>query len=489
MARQLTDAETAAKFRQWREKPSTMVRELFGVKPDPWQEDVLDAFPHKQRIALLASKGVGKTACLAWLAWNFLLTRPTPKLAATSISGDNLRDNFWTEMARWRSGCPLLEHLFEWTSKRIFARENPEQWWLSARTWPQSGDATQQAETLAGLHADYIFFLIDESGGMSDAIMGSAEAALSSCVEGHIIQAGNPTQLGGPLYRAYKNEQGLWYVVPINGDPDNPKRSPRVSLEWARAQIAEYGREHPFVKVNVLGEFPPSSFNTLIGPDEVRAAMKRFYREFQIGPAPKIIGVDVARYGDDSTIITQRQGIQVYPFLSFRNLNGPEVAGQIMRRWNEWQADAVFVDDTGGFGGSAIDHMSLMGRRPVGVHFNAKAYDKQRFENKRAEMYFQMVEWIRAGGALPHDEDLLNDLVNTTYTAPKGALILEPKAMVKAKQAGRSPDKADSLALTFAEPVTAGVKAAGRGVHTFDFDPFPVDTAKASAYDFDPFGG
>lgn len=467
-----------------------MVRELFHVEPDPWQFDVLEMFPHKPRIALTACKGPGKSCLLAWIGWNFLLTRPTPKCAATSISGDNLRDNFWTEMAKWQSKSPFLTHMFEWTSKRIFAKENPEQWWMSARTWPQNGDATQQADTLAGLHADYILFLIDEAGGMTDAILASAEAALSSCIEGHILIAGNPTQLSGPLYRAWRNEQGLWHVVEITGDPDNPKRSPRISVQWANEMIATYGREHPYVLVNVFGRFPPASFNALIGPDEVRAAMTRYYRDYQIGQAPRIMGVDVARYGDDSSVLAQRHGIQAFPFQTFRNLSGPQGAGIVARRWAEWNADAVFIDDTGGFGSSWIDHLGLLGRRPIGIHFNGKAYDKARYENKRAEMYLSMVEWIRAGGALPEDADLLQDLTNTTYSAPKGALIIEPKALVKAKQSGRSPDKADALALTWAEPVVAGASRGAPARHSFEYDPYAMDTAQASGYGgYDPYGG
>jgi phage terminase large subunit len=268
-----------------------------------------------------ACKGPGKTAVLAWLGWNFLATRPHPKCAATSISGENLADNFWTEMAKWQAKNAFLKAKFTWTKTRIVANDHPETWFMSARSWPQSADATKQADTLAGLHADYILFIIDESGGIPDAVMVSAEAALSSCVEGHIVQAGNPTMLSGPLYRACALERRLWYVIEITGDPDDAKRSPRISVEWAKAQIEKYGRDNPWVLVNVFGRFPPSSLNVLIGPDEVRAAMKRYYREFEIGKAPKILGVDVARFGDDASVIMPRQGIQMFKPAKYRNID------------------------------------------------------------------------------------------------------------------------------------------------------------------------
>jgi phage terminase large subunit len=163
----------------------------------------------------------------------------------------------------WQGRSKLLSETFQWTKTRIFAKEHPEAWWCSARTWAKSADKDQQANTLAGLHSDYILFVLDESGGMSDAIMASAEAALSSCIEGHIVQAGNPTHLSGPLYGACTRERRLWFVVDIDGDPDNPKRASRVSIERARQQIEKYGRDNPFVLVNVFGQFPPSSLNAL----------------------------------------------------------------------------------------------------------------------------------------------------------------------------------------------------------------------------------
>jgi phage terminase large subunit len=200
-------------FETWKKDPPRFVRNVFGVRPDPWQDEVLAAFPTAPRLAMKACKGPGKTTVQAWLAWNFLLTRDDPKVAATSVSGDNLADNLWAEMAKWQAKSPLLTDRFEWTKTRIFSRERPETWWMSARTWARSADKARLGQTLAGLHSDYILFILDESGGIPDAVMASAEAALASCKEGHIVQAGNPTHLEGPLWRACTSERRLWHVT------------------------------------------------------------------------------------------------------------------------------------------------------------------------------------------------------------------------------------------------------------------------------------
>jgi phage terminase large subunit len=439
---------------QWRESPSFFVRDQFRVEPDRWQEGVLEAFPHNERLAMKACKGPGKTALMAWIAWYFLATRREPKIAATSITADNLADNLWSEMAKWRQRSPYLVQHFEWTKSRIFAKACPETWWMSARSWNRSTDQSEQGNTLAGLHADYILFLLDESGGIPDAVMAAAEAALSSCREGHIVQAGNPTHLEGPLHRACTSERGLWHLTEITADPDDPQRSSRVTKLWARQQIEKYGRDNPWVLVNVFGRFPPSSLNALIGPEECRAATRRCYGESDIRRAPRVLGVDVARYGDDASVIFPRQGLQAYPPLKYRNLDGVEGAGAVSLKWKEWDANAVFIDDTGGWGASWIDQLRRTGREPTPVGF-AGAATAERYANKRTEMYFRAIEWIKSGGALPPETtqgvpELIAALSQTTYGFRGDRLLLEPKDQVK-QRLGYSPDDADAFALTFAD--------------------------------------
>lgn len=461
--------EAGEKIACWRRRPSVMVRELFGAEPDPWQEEALDAFPSTQRLALKAAKGPGKSTVLAWIGWNYLLTRPHPKIGATSISAANLADGLWTEMAKWRLRSALTREKFVWTKTRIFAADHPETWFMAAKAWSQSADQAQQANTLAGFHADYVLFLIDESGAMPPAIVVTAEAALAGCVEAHIVQAGNPSTLDGALYRAAMSR--LWRVIEITGDPDDPKRSSRIAIDYAREQIEQYGRENPWVIVNIFGRFPPTSINALIGADEVRAAMKRHYREHEIGDAPRVLGVDVARQGADVSVIFPRQGIQAFPPLRLRNVDSAQGAGHVALRWREWDADSVFIDASGGFGAGWIDQLRLLGRAPVGVQFAGAATKKERYANKRAEIYFELVEWIKRGGALPDLPELTSALTQTTYSFAGDRLLLEPKDAIRAKL-GYSPDDADALALTFSAPVTrhaerVGLRSAGSAAEVY----------------------
>lgn len=326
----------------WRKDPLRFVLDVFGVEPDDWQVDVLNSFRRNNRICLKAAKGCGKTTLLSWLAWNFLLTRPDAKIAATSITGDNLSDGLWAEMSKWQSRSGLLTNQFIWTKTRIFPKIGSDNWFMSARSWSKTGDPSQQANALAGLHADYIMFILDESGGIPDAVMAAAEAALSTGIESKIIQAGNPTHLDGPLYRACSVERHLWHVVEVTGDPDDPKRAPRISVQWAKEQIEKYGKDNPWVLVNVYGRFPPASINSLLGPDEVIAAMKRNPKETDYQFAQKRLGIDVARFGDDRCHDDQTEILTDEGWKLFENLHGNEKVLSLNGDVSNWEKiDAI----------------------------------------------------------------------------------------------------------------------------------------------------
>lgn len=456
--------EAAKKLKRWRDDPVVFVQECFGVNPDPWQVDVLREFPTARRQAEKACKGPGKTACLSWRAWNFLVTRLHPKVAATSISKANLADGLWTEMAKWQARSEFLKQAFVWTKTRIHSRDHPETWFMSARSWTKGGADNQQANTLAGLHADNMLFILDEAGGIPDAVMAAAEAGLANDFgagthDAKILMSGNPTHLEGPLYRACTSERHLWQVTEITSDPDDLKRTPRVSADWAREQIEKYGRENPWVLVNVFGKFPPSSVNALLGPDEIEDAMKRTVPPDAYQWSQKRLGVDVARFGDDRTVLFPRQGLVAFDPVVMRHdaaKDNPsvDIANRVMRAKMSWEHEMEIFDDTGGWAKGAVDILRSVGHTLIPVQFHGKPMDP-RYLNMRAEMWFGMAEWIKRGGCLPNVPELKRELTAPTYTFVNGKFQLEPKDMIKAR-IGVSPDLADALCLTFALPEMPG---------------------------------
>lgn len=474
-------------IKRWRDDPVYFVRECFGVEPDEWQKDFLRAFATEQRIAAKACKGPGKTAVLAWCCWNFLATRVEPKIAATSITGDNLRDGLWTEMSKWQGKSEILQREFEWKAERITQRARSETWWMAARRWSQSANKEQQANALAGLHADSIMFVIDEAGGVPDAVMAAAEAALSTeGVDGRLLICGNPTHLSGPLYRACSSDRSAWHTIEITGDPDDPKRSPRISKEWARKQIKTYGAENPWVLVNVFGKFPPSSLNGLLGPDDMTRAILRVYKPDQYQHMPKVLGVDVARDGADKTVIAPRWGMAHFKCKEMRIPDTVQIAGVVAQAIQRFEPDAVNVDGTGGYGAGVVDTLRDWGYSVNEIHFSSKALDRQYF-NKRAEMLFEFANAVRSNACLPNDPELIEEATAAEYFFKKDQIQIAEKDQIKEK-IGRSPDKLDAYALCHALPVT---KKQSQTVHQRtvqnEYDPIYGDRYQAKNESIDDY--
>lgn len=454
----MTNLRGHGRIRTWRTDIVTYVRETFSVEPDEWQVEFLNAFMRGQRTAAKACKGPGKTAVLAWCAWWFLTVFPHPKIAATSITADNLKDGLWTEMSKWQQKSKFLSEAFVWTATRIYAKDHKETWWMSARAWAKGASAEEQANALAGLHADYILFIIDEAGGVPDAVMAAAEAALANAgtevnpdAIAKLLICGNPTHLSGPLYRACSSERDLWHVIEITGDPNDPKRSPRISIKWAKEQIMKYGEDNPWVLVNVFGKFPPSSINALLGPDEINLAMRRHYPITAYQHSPKALGIDVARQGDDRSVLFPRQGLVAFKPKVLRIPNGRQVAAHAAQSIEKWKPDGVSVDASGGFGYAVIEPLQEWGYAVNEIQFGGTPMSRQ-FFNRRTEMLWNMAQWVKKGGALPYLPEMVKELTALQYTFKNDQIFVISKEQIK-DEIGVSPDLADGLALTFAVPL------------------------------------
>jgi len=452
--------EAVAKIRKWRTDPVSFVVDNFRVKPDEWQIDAMNSlggsFNPKRRLCMKACTGPGKSAVLAWMGWHrlacFAAKGEHPKGAALSITSDNLADNLWAELSKWQTRSAFLSAAFTWTKTKIYANEHPETWFLSARSFAKDADAEAIGRALSGLHSQFPFVLLDESGDMPVAVGRAATQIFTgSPTDAAIIQAGNPTSTNGLLYESCTKAADSWTIITITSDPKDPKRTPRVSIERAQEIIDIYGMDNPWVMATILGKFPPTGFNALLGIEEVEAACKRAYKRDAIAAAPIVLGGDVARQGDDATVIARRQGRQCFDMRSMRIPDTMLIAQQFIDEHTRQQADAFFVDETGGYGAGVIDAMRSLGHSPIGVMFSGKASD-YRYFNKRSEILFEMAEWVKAGGSIPDDRELKEELCALTYAFQGDKIRVVEKAIIK-QQIGRSPDKADALALTFAFPV------------------------------------
>lgn len=194
--------------------------------------------------------------------------------------------------------------------------------------------------------------------------------------------------------------------------------------------------------------------NVLILLDVITAAAKRQIRQEEMRNQPHILGVDVARFGDDESTLIRRRGPAAFPKQRYSRVSGTFLAAQVARIHREEALDAVMVDGTGGYGASVVDALRQM-NVPFAVfevQFNNRAMDSEHYYNHRSEMWDKMRHWLERGGAIPADEVLIRDLAAPQYEYDRGRLKLEDKREIR-KRIGRSPDAGDALALTFAYPV------------------------------------
>ena len=249
----------------------------------------------------------------------------------------------------------------------------------------------------------------------------------------------------------------LWVALAANPDErtlvvkvnyyDNPFCPEELKLQAEKCKATDYDDY-----LHIWEGEPIQQGNTkLIGAKAVRQA---FEPKMDGSSSPLVIGLDVARFGDDSTVFCFRKGRWCYKFETYKKKDTVEVANIATNLIKELHPVRLFVDDTG-VGGGVTDMLKDRGFGQIvrGINFQHKAINDERYSNRRAEMWDGIREWLNDTVQLPQDDGLLDDLcaVNKKYDT-RGRLQLETKEDVK-KRLGRSPDKADALALTFAEPV------------------------------------
>jgi len=220
-----------------------------------------------------------------------------------------------------------------------------------------------------------------------------------------------------------------------------------------------------------LCDFSASIDNALITIDKVTDAAAIVRNQGDVDGSPRVLGVDVARYGDDRSVIIKRQGLASYEPIVYQDIDNMTLAGMVGQTITEWEPDAVFID--AGRGEGVIDRLRQLGFFVNEVNFGGKPTNP-RYTNKRSEMWDNVRIWLDDGGSLPNNTELKTDLCVPMYKFDAGnRLQLESKDEIK-KRGGRSPDLGDALALTFAFPVAPkklGHHGAVESVES-DYDPF-----------------
>ena len=449
------------------------VNKEFGVTPEPYQEDALRAFADptypKRKCVMQSAAGVGKSAVLSWGGHWFLvtkgLTKSRAKGVALSMTKDNLVDGLWRELSIWLEKSKLLQAFFEINQKRLFAKEMPNVTNISVRSYNKNVDREEQGKVLSGLHGENLLYLVDESGAIIPEVGNSINQGFGETQAKFVrlFTAGNPMEKDSLLFKESEDPDNWRFK--ITADPDDPKRSQRVDAEYAAKEIKAKGRKNPWVMTFILSEFPEVGLSTLLNETEIDESMARENVKPDDSREMKL-GVDVARFGMDSNVWAPRQGLFIHPLEEVQDARTSDLFARTVRIMNRLGSGSVYVDGTGGYGAGLVDMLYEAGYSPHEINFGSAANNEEKFFNKRSEMYWNLAQAVKRGARLPFSAELKRQLSSVLYTYDsKQRVQIEGKEQIR-KRLKISPDEADAVALTYADPDSSVMAVAEADVDT-----------------------
>lgn len=461
--------------------------------PDKWACGFLEevgrqvkerAFDGKSAVPALkfttaSGHGIGKSVMVAWLIKWIMDTRPFCKGVVTANTSEQLKTKTWAELAKWHA-LSLTAHLCTYTNSRgsmCFYRNGPKNintgWRFDAITCRE-----ENSEAFAGMHnaASTTCYIFDEASAVPDAIFQVREGGLTDG-EPMVFDFGNPTRKSGMFYENCIGKYRHRYSVRKVDSREVQITNKDQIEEWKE----DWGDDSDFFKIRVKGEFPAVGYVQFIGTDLVDGAMRRPHIEPQRNE-PLLIGVDVARYGDDETVIYPRVGMDArnWPYKRFKGLDNVQVAEEVIRTLQEFlqigrKCNGLYIDG-GGHGSGVVDILQRLGYNPIDVGFGTKATDGK-YRYKGDEIWGRMRDSM-SNLMLPRDDTLRDQLTQREYTfMGNGKLSLETKKDMKDRGLV-SPDIADALALTWASPPALdmmGLDMANPLFTKHEYDPLEVN--------------
>ena len=417
--------------------------------PDTWQADVMNEVskycaaiargenPGPLQLAVASGHGIGKSALVAWLIQWFMSCRPNPQIVVTANTETQLLTKTWRTLSRWHK-LMVNRDWFEWTATKFAFKSSPEDWYAAATPW-----SANNADAFAGTHDQSVLVIFDEASKIDDVIWGKIDGAMST--RGAMwICFGNPTRNVGRFYDCFHKFHKWWKTRQI--DSRDCKHADKV---WVERFVEQFGTDLDKMRVQILCQFPSAATRQLISTEAITKAQDFEAEGWEM--LPKVMGVDIARFGENSSTISIRQGRKVWPIEVLPKQDLMTTAHEVAERIKSERPMQVFVDGSG-IGAGVVDRLRQLNFPVVDVNGGNSSLNP-RFLNKRAEMWWEMKEFIEGGCELPKDSELKKELTCVEYDfTDKGRIRLDRKADIM-DEYGFSPDRADALAMTFAYPI------------------------------------
>ena len=397
--------------------PVSFVKEVLGIEPDPWQEQVLRwVGDGERRISVRSGHGVGKSSCASWVMVWHLLTRFPQKAVVTAPTINQLQDALAAECKRWVNALPVaLSSQIEVLNEQIRMKGAPSESFISFRV-----SRAETPEALAGVHSEHVLLIADEASGVPEGVFEAASGSMSgesACT----LLFGNPVRSTAFFYNTHTKLSPYWKTLKVSCVD-----SPRVADD-----------------------------DTIIPRGIVESAIGRDVKN--TGGAV-VMGVDVARKGLDKSSICIRQGNHILgdEVMVRSKLDTMQVVGWVQSEINNltssgYEVGEVLIDSIG-LGAGVVDRLIEKGVDVRGINVSEAPSVGSEFFNLRSELWWKCKDWFeRRDCKIPRDEGLIEELVVVQQDYNSDKLKVEPKEKTRKNlEGGKSPDKADALILTFA---------------------------------------
>lgn len=405
-----------------------------------------------KRVVIPSGHGVGKTWWAARIVLWFLFCFPKSKVITTAPTWPQVELLLWSEIkAAYNSAAFNLGGTVLQTQIKI------EEDWFAVGFSTRGKAAEKEFGTpkFQGYHSPDLMVLLDEAPGVEHEIWVSAETLITG-KNNRLVAIGNPTSPSGDFYNACLSP--LWAKLEISSfDHPNVVTGQilvpgAVTRAWIEERRRDWGEDSPLWQAKVLGQFPTESVDTLVPLAWAEACVG-----LDLGIAgDKKLGADIARFGGDMTVLARLYGPTLQPLEAVNKKDTSWTIGRIQVLNRDEQFDYIAVDDTG-VGGGVTDGLNDMEIDVEPMNFGGEAIEKDKFENLKAEIYWNLREAIKNKAiSLPDDKELINQLCSIKYAyTRRGKIKIESKDDQR-RRGLKSPDKADAVAIAF----SAGREAA-----------------------------
>lgn len=429
----------------YRTNPNNFFEDILNFHADKWQQEAAYDLAINPKVSIRSGQGVGKTcfeaASLLWFLYSFDYAR----VVATAPTRQQLNDVLWAEISKWQSKSPILSKLMTWTKTRVSLKGFEQRWFAVART-------ATRPENMQGFHEDNMLFIIDEASGVADDIMEAILGTLSG-KNNKLLMCGNPTRTSGVFYDSHNRDKDLYKTYKISS-----LNSPRTNKENISSLIKKYGESSNVVRVRINGDFPIDEDDVFITTAIVYKAINT---EQSLNNIETIdIGVDVARFGDDNTVIALKVNNTILPLIMHHGYATTQTASDIIyqakilrNRYRFNKKIYVKIDDTG-VGGGVTDIVNHIKKEEnldwivvIPVNFNMSVNHTYYYDFNTV-LWGNLKELLEQGEvSIPNDTELESELTSRKkeFTS-NGKIKLETKKQMK-ERGIQSPDRGDAVAL------------------------------------------